>query len=59
MSYANWYVGAVALFDASTADTLFLDVLKEPEYERWAAEALVHLARTSPVEAGIRPEKRL
>jgi hypothetical protein len=52
MSYANWYVRAVATLDADTADTVLLDVLKEPEYERWAAEALIKLASTPRIEAG-------
>lgn len=57
MSYANWYVRAIAQLDAETADTLLLDVLKEPEYERWAAEILIQLARTSRIEAGFGTKK--
>jgi hypothetical protein len=52
MSYSFWHVQAIALLDPDAAETVLLDVLKEPEYERDAAGALVQLARTSKVEAG-------
>ncbi len=50
MSYVSWHTRAVAQLDPQTGDTLLLDVLKEPEYERDAAGVLVELARTSKIE---------
>lgn len=43
-SYANWHVKAVMQLNDSVADTVFLDLLQEPEYERDAALSLVRLA---------------
>ena len=50
-SYAHWHVRAITLLDVDVADTVLLDVLKEPEYEREAAGALAQLARTSKIKA--------
>jgi hypothetical protein len=50
ISYANWHVRAVVGLDPATADTVLLEVLKDPEYEREAAGALVELARTQVVD---------
>lgn len=52
VSYANWHVRALLQLPPDTADTLLLEILKESEYERDAAWALVQLASTSKVEAG-------
>ena len=47
-----WNVRAAVLLDGDSADTVLLDALTEPEYERVAAEALVKLASAAKVEAG-------
>jgi HEAT repeat protein len=52
MRYGNWHVRALLQLAPDAADTLLLEILKEPEYERDAAWALVQLASTSKVEAG-------
>jgi hypothetical protein len=52
MRYGNWHVRALLQLAPDAADTLLLEILKEPEYERDAAWALVQLAGTSKVEAG-------
>ena len=52
-----WNVRAVVLLDADSADAVLLDALREPEYERVAAEALVKLASTEKVEAGFGKKK--
>ena len=52
-----WNVRAVVLLDGDSADAVLLDVLKEPEYERVAAEALVKLASTEKVEEGFGKKK--
>jgi hypothetical protein len=52
MRYGNWHVRALLQLAPDTADTLLLEILKEPEYERDAAWALVQLASTSKIEAG-------
>jgi hypothetical protein len=52
-----WNVRAVVLLDGDSADAILLDALKEPEYERVAAEALVKLASTEKVEAGFGKKK--
>jgi energy-coupling factor transporter ATP-binding protein EcfA2 len=53
ISYANWHVRAVAQLDAARADLLFVDLLREPEYERDVAEEMVRSV-TPP-----KPEERL
>ncbi len=52
MNYAMWHVRALIQLAPGTADTVLLGILKEPEYERDSAWALVQLASTSKVEAG-------
>lgn len=51
MSYANWHVRALLQLAPDTADTLLLETLKEPEYERDSAWGLVQMASSSKVEA--------
>jgi hypothetical protein len=41
MSYVNFYTAAVATVDPKRADDVLLELLPEPEYERWVAELLV------------------
>lgn len=55
MSYSNWHTRALALLDADHADTVLLELLKEPEYERDAAMTLVQLARTPQSKGPISP----
>jgi hypothetical protein len=55
MSYSNWHTKALALLDADNADTILLEVLKEPEYERDAAGTLVQLARTPETQSPVNP----
>jgi hypothetical protein len=46
MSYSNWHTRALARLDPDHADSVLLELLKVPEYERDAAGTLVQLART-------------
>lgn len=52
MSYSNWHVKALVALDREHADSVLLDLLKEPEYERDAAGALLHLASTVSSQPG-------
>jgi hypothetical protein len=52
-----WNVRAVVLLDGDSDDGVLLEALKEPEYERVAAEALVKLTSTQKVEAGFSKKK--
>jgi len=45
VSYVNFYTAAVATVDPKRADHVLLELLPEPEYERWVAELLVGRAR--------------
>jgi hypothetical protein len=49
---SSWNVRAVVMLHPDAADTVLLDLLKEPEYEGVAATALLKLARTERIEAG-------
>ena len=55
--YSPWNVRAVVLLDPDAADAVLLDAIKEPEYERAAAEALVKLASTEKIEVGFGKRK--
>jgi hypothetical protein len=44
MSCANWHVRAVVQLDSANADSILLNLLKEPEYELAVSEELVRLA---------------
>jgi hypothetical protein len=58
MSYANWHVRAVALLAPESCDTVLLDLLKEPEYERDAAGALARLTCAPRANAGLLGARR-
>lgn len=55
MSYSNWHTRALAILDADHADTVLLELLKEPEYERDAAMTLLQLARKSEPQSPVNP----
>jgi hypothetical protein len=47
VGYVMLYIAAVASADPEHADEVLLELLREPEYERFVAEALVRRARKS------------
>jgi hypothetical protein len=55
MSHSNWHTRALAFLDADHADTVLLELLKEPEYERDAAMTLLQLARTPEPQSPVNP----
>lgn len=55
MSYSSWHTRALALLDPNHADTVLLELLKQPEYERDAALTLFQLARTSEPQGPVTP----
>ena len=44
MSYAHWHVHALTHLGTAEADDLLLELLKEPEYERFVCEELARRA---------------
>jgi hypothetical protein len=55
VSYSIWHTRALALLDTDHADTVLLELLNEPEYERDAAMTLVQLARNPAQQSPINP----
>ena len=50
MSYARWHIQAVLQLDPECVDSILLDLLTEPEYERSVAEELTRLASPPRIE---------
>ena len=55
MSYSNWHTRALALLAPDHADSVLLELLKVPEYERDAAATLVQLARIPEPQKPVNP----
>jgi hypothetical protein len=52
MSYVNWYTAAVKIVDRDGAEEVLLELVKVPEYELDAAQALLSLARRKQENRG-------
>jgi len=50
MVWGHWYMEAVALLDSRRGEDVFLELLREPEYEEDTATALVRLAKIQNLE---------
>lgn len=50
MVWGHWYMEAVALLDPRRGEDVFLELLREPEYEEDTATALVRLAKIQNLE---------
>jgi hypothetical protein len=55
MSYSNWHTRALARLAPHRADSVLLELLKVPEYERDAAATLVQLARIPEPQKPVNP----
>jgi hypothetical protein len=55
MSYSNWHTRALAHLAPDHADSVLLELLKVPEFERDAAGTLVRLARTPEPQKPVSP----
>jgi hypothetical protein len=55
MSYSNWHTRALARLAPDHADSVLLELLKVPEYERDAAATLVQLARIPEPQKPVNP----
>ena len=55
MSYSSWHTRALARLAPDHADSVLLELLKVPEYERDAAATLVQLARTPEPQKPVNP----
>jgi hypothetical protein len=55
MSYSSWHTRALARLAPDRADSVLLELLKVPEYERDAAVTLVQLARTPEPQKPFNP----
>jgi hypothetical protein len=55
MSYSSWHTRALARLAPDRADSVLLELLKVPEYERDAAATLVQLARIPEPQKPVNP----